>query len=214
MEPERLREELTALLAASGRPHVERLTVSAAIVSEALRATGLEATLLGGGAVEFYDPGADTTSDIDLVVERARPIADLEATLQDAFTSLGFARAGRHWARDDLFVEIPDIRIVDPTETFRVGRYLLRVLRKEIVLGERIVDYKHWRYTGFGAQALDMIAAFGPELDDAVLRPYLRREGAEDAYDALRALATSGRRITEPVLRAELERLLARGVGE
>lgn len=59
-----------------------------------------------------------------------------------------------------------------------------------------------------------MTAAFGPELDDAVLRPYLRREGAEDAYDALRALATSRRRITEPVLRAELERLLGGGVGE
>ena len=48
----------------------------------------MEATLVGGGAVEFYDPGAHTTSDIDLVVERRLEIPDLEPELTDVFTGL------------------------------------------------------------------------------------------------------------------------------
>jgi hypothetical protein len=67
-----LRNDLDALLAGDELPHVERRALAAAIVSEALRARGLEATLVGGGAIEFYAPGAYATCDIDLVVERAR----------------------------------------------------------------------------------------------------------------------------------------------
>ncbi len=48
----------------------------------------MEATLVGGGAVEFYDPGAHTTSDIDLVVERKLQIPDLEPELTDVFTGM------------------------------------------------------------------------------------------------------------------------------
>jgi len=188
-------------------PHVERLALAAAIVSEALRARGLEATLVGGGAVEFYAPGSYVTSDIDLVVERARPLDDLELALADSFEALGFARAGRHWRRDDLFVEVPATRVTDPTESYPIGPYRLRVLRKEILLGERIVGFKHWSATGYGAQALDLMAAFGTDLDDAVLRTYLQREGADDAYDALRALAASGRVITDALLRHTMDSL-------
>jgi hypothetical protein len=66
---------------------------------------------------------------------------------------------------------------------------------------------KHWRFTGYGAQALDLMAAFGWDLDLAVLRTYLRREGAEDAYDALRALSASGRPITDELLRHTMDAL-------
>jgi len=81
------------------------------------------------------------------------------------------------------------------------------LLRKEILLGERIVGFKHWRFTGYGAQALDLLVAFGRDLDEAVLRTYLQREGAEDVYDALRALAASGRPITDELLRDTMDSL-------
>ncbi len=202
-----LRDDLDALLTRDDLPHVERLTLAAAIVSEALRARGLEATLVGGGAIEFYAPGSYATSDIDLVVERSRPLDDLERALADSFEALGFARAGRHWRRDTVFVEVPSIRVTDPTESYPIGPYRLRVLRKEILLGERIVGFQHWRFTGYGAQALDLMAAFGADLDEGVLRTYLQREGAEDAYNALRALATSGRVITDELLRHTMDSL-------
>ncbi len=126
-----LRRALETIIGETDRSHVERLTLVAAIISEALGQRGLEATLVGGGAVEFYDPGAHTTSDIDLVVERKRQIPDLELELTDVFTGLGFERHGRHWKRSDMFVEIPGRAMTDPTEVFQVGPYALRVVRKE-----------------------------------------------------------------------------------
>jgi hypothetical protein len=207
MTIEQLRNDLTELLADRNRPHVERLAVAAAIVSEALRTRGLEATLVGGAAIEFYDPGAYTTSDIDLVVVRQAPNIDLQATLSQVFASLGFSARGRHWVREELFVEVPGIDMPDPTETFSIGPYTLRVVRKEIALGERIVGFKHWRYTGYGAQAIDLIVSLGSELDEALLLSYLRREHAEDAYRVLQNLARSNVPITTALLERELDSL-------
>lgn len=207
-----LRRELDRLLAEHSLDHVERFTLAAAIVSEALRVVGLEATLVGGGAIEFYAPGAHTTSDIDLVVERKSPV-DFDDALESALAPLGFSQTGRHWIRNDLFVEIPSTHLADPFEVFLLGSYSLRVVLKEIVLAERIVGFKYWRYTAYGAQAIDMIATFGEELDEALLRGYLRREGAEDAFDLLRGLAGAREPITHDTLVAELERLLSLAAG-
>jgi hypothetical protein len=206
MDPEDLRRELDDLLAQETLEHVERLTIATAIISEALRGKHLESTLVGGGAVEFYAPGSYTTSDIDLVVERLKPI-DLVSAVAGALLPLGFSRSGRHWVRGDLFVEIPATSLTDPFEVYLVGPYRLRVIRKESILGERIAGFKHWRYTGFGAQAIDLISAMGDEIDEHALRDYLRREGAEDAYETLRRLAKSEEPITREILEDELDRL-------
>lgn len=109
--------------------------------------------------------------------------------------------------RDDLFVEVPSTHLGDPTETFEIGPFQLRVLKKEIVLGYRIVGFKHWRYTGYGAQALDMLEAFGREMDEELLHGFLRTEDAEDALDALRETAKSGRVVDDAYLRRLLARL-------
>jgi len=207
MTTHELKTALDAVIEDTAQPHVERLSITAAIVSEALRLEGLEATLVGGAAIEFYSPGAYVTSDIDLVVERQRPGPSLEPALARTFASLGFERTGRHWTRDDVFVEVPGTQVTNPTVTFAVGPYQLRVLRKEILLGERIVGFKHWRYTAYAAQALDMLAAFRDDLDSIILNAYLERENAVDAYRLLEELAASGTSIDEDVLQAQLERL-------
>jgi hypothetical protein len=201
-----LRRELDDLLAQEKLEHVERLTIVTAIVSEALREKDLESTLVGGGAVEFYAPGAYTTSDIDLVVERKKPI-EFDPAVAGALFPLGFTRSGRHWIRGDLFIEIPATTLTDPFEVYSIGPYTLRVIRKESILGERIVGFKHWRYTGFGAQAIDLISAIGDEINEDALREYLRREDAEDAYEALRRLVQSEEPITRELLDNELDRL-------
>jgi hypothetical protein len=202
-----LRAALDEVGAAQDRPHVERLALTAAIVSEALRLDGLEATLVGGGAIEFYVPGAYTTSDIDLVVERREPVPDLEPVLHRVFAGLGFQKAGRHWVRGDSFIEVPDTRVIDPVSSFDIGPWTLRVLRKEILLGERVVGFQHWRVTGYGAQALDMMAAFGVDMDESILREYLRREGAIQGWERLRQLAASDEIVTEAVLQRVLDEL-------
>ena len=67
MSPSELRAILGKALR-SNAPHVERLTIAAAVLSELLQQHGMVATLVGGGAIEFYAPGVYTTSDLDFVV--------------------------------------------------------------------------------------------------------------------------------------------------
>lgn len=164
--------------------HVEKLTVAAAVISELLRKNGMVATLVGGGAIEFHAPGVYTTSDIDFVVE-GRTRSDLDAVL----LAFGFERRGRHWILDDVFVEVPGNWMSDPVEVVEVGPLSLRVVRKEIVLADRIIGFKHWRSTAYGAQALALLQVLGASLDERLLRERLGAEDAEDAYEALLALA-------------------------
>jgi hypothetical protein len=181
----------------ANREHVERITLAAAVLATALHRAGMTATLVGGGAVEFHAPGAYTTSDIDLVVE-GRP----REAVDEVLTALGMDRQGRHWVRGDLFVEVPGNRLTEPADEFQIGPLTLRVIRKEYVLGDRIVGFRHWKYWGYGQQAIDLIAAFGADLNEQVLREYLRKEGAEHAYDLLRAFGASGDPVTQGALDA------------
>lgn len=134
------------------RARVEQLTVAAAIISEVLRRRGMQATLVGGGAIEFHASDVYTTSDIDLVVE-----GQSRSDLDGALTELGFSRRGRHWVRGELFVEVPGNVMVDPVDLVAVGSLTLRVVRREVVLADRIIGFKHWRATAYGAQAIGML---------------------------------------------------------
>jgi hypothetical protein len=191
---------------ASETDHARRLVKSAAVISEALRLEGLEATVVGGSAIEVHAPDAYTTSDIDLVIPERYGV-DWNAAQERAFRLLGFERRHRHWVRDDLFVEIPSRTLSDPVVTLRVGPFGLRVIAKEVVLADRIVGFKHWGVTDYGLQAIAMLAALGPELDEEALHRYLERESARDAYEVLRRLAQGAEPITHERLGAELDRL-------
>jgi hypothetical protein len=197
--------ELRALLSrtlASDRPHVEKMTVAAAIISEVLGQKGMRATLVGGGAIEFHASDVYTTSDLDLVVE-----GQSREELDHALTEFGFARRGRHWVLGDLFVEVPGHVMADPVDVVAVGSLSLRVVRREVVLADRIVGFKHWGATAYGAQAVALLALFGETLDEALVRERLRREDAEDALVALRELARAEQSVSEGALQAVLARL-------
>jgi hypothetical protein len=195
-----LRALLETTLAGTA-PHVEKMTVAAAVISEILRQRGMEATLVGGGAIEFHAPDVYSTTDLDLVVE-GRSRDDLDAALVE----FGFAHKGRHWTMGDLFVEVPGNWMSDPVDTISVGSLTLRVIRREIVLADRIIGFKHWGVTAYGAQAIAMLSVFGVSVDERVLRDRLSAETAEDALEPLRALASQA----GPVGAKELELLLER----
>lgn len=204
-----LRAALDAALAGGLRDapleHAEQVAAVAAALWRAFQGVGLECVLVGGSAIEVHAPGLYVTGDVDVVLDGFGR-ACVRDTADAVLTALGFARAGRHWTRGALFVEIPGVTLDDPTELVRVGALRFRVVRKEVLLRDRIVGFLHWRQPAYGQQAVDLLAAFDPEeLDQAWLRAALRREGAEAAYDALRQLATSG---DAPVDTAALERLL------
>ena len=121
-------------------PHVERMTLAAAIVSTALERAGMRATLVGGGAIEFYIPASYATSDIDLVVERGT-----RERFAEVFASLGLARRDRHWVLDDLFLEVPGTWMSDPVLEMEIDSYSLQIVRKEVVLADRIVGFRYWK---------------------------------------------------------------------
>ncbi|HYH82256.1 MAG TPA: hypothetical protein VEX86_20775 [Longimicrobium sp.] len=196
MSTDELRQALELAWNGDGE-HVERLMLTAAILQTALREAGMEATLVGGGAIEVYVPESYTTSDIDLVVER-RTRDDIDRV----FTALGLSRSGRHWTRGDMYVEVPGNYLPEAVEEFRLGTMTLRVIRREHVLADRVVGWRHWKFWRYGLDAVSMLKAFGDTIDDATIRPHLRREGAEDAYNVLRELMESGEPINEESLEA------------
>jgi len=165
----------------------------------------MRATLVGGGAIEFHASDVYSTDDIDLVVE-GRSRDELDAAL----TEFGFSRRGRHWVYGDLFVEVPGNWMSDPVDVVAVGPLTLRVIRREIVLADRVIGFKHWRATAYGAQAIALLALFGRSLDETLLVERVRAEDAEDALAALREVAESNAPVNEAQLQAVLDRLHSR----
>jgi 5-formyltetrahydrofolate cyclo-ligase len=186
--------DLAALLQetwTSDRPHTERMIWSAAIIGTALHRAGMRATLVGGGAIEFHAPEVYTTTDLDFVVE-GRPRAEIDPVMR----SLGLQRRGRHWVMGDLYVEVPGNVMEEAVDVETIGPFELRVSRKENVLADRIIGFRHWKAWGQGLQAIALIRTFGGELDEKALRTALRKEGAEHAYGVLRKLADADEEVT------------------
>ncbi len=97
--------------------------------------------------------------------------------------------------------------MADPVDVIAVGPLTLRVARREVVLADRIIGFKHWKTTAFGAQAIVLLGLFGTSLDEARLRQPLLSEGAEDALDALTQLARAGGKVSTEALEDLLGRL-------
>jgi hypothetical protein len=144
------------------------------------------------------------SGDIDVVIERG---AATSADRDDVFLSLGFGRVGRHWRRDELFVETVPGPLAGPADEVEVAGAVFRVVRKEVLLRDRIVGFKHWRHTAYGDQAIAMLLAFERDLDAEWLRKELAREEAEDALSALRKVALSGASVTHEGLLAIIDEL-------
>jgi hypothetical protein len=189
--------------------HARQIGMATGIISEAFAEDGLRVTLVGGSAIEVYAPGIFKTADIDLVIEAVKGILSREQ-LHPIFERLGFTKDGRHWHRGMLYVEVPSTNLTDHSDRVRIGHLELNVIAKEVLLSERLAGYKYWEYTASAQQAVDMIAAFGDDLRMEILQPLLKREGTEDAYEAIKALAESAKPVTDAGLRDLLEHLRRR----
>ena len=188
--------------------HTERMTLVCAVICDAFERCEMRATVVGGGAVEFHAPGAYTTLDNDLVVEPLTMQPDRSA-LNAIFGALGFVKGpARHWVRDDFLVEVPSSHLEGPAEEHQVGPHTFRVVKKEVLLVERLVEFYQTGHTGYGAQAIAMIRAFGAELELELLERLLREEEVGVVYELMKQLASSGVEITDDLLRAKRQGLL------
>jgi len=184
--------------------HAEQIATIAGVLHRAFGESGLRSTVVGGSAIELHAPGIYVSGDIDLVVER---LHDQAAGIDVVFDSLGFQKEGRHWRIADLFVEVPSHVLSDPSEFMRVGSAVFEVVTKEVVLADRIVGYRQWKVHAWGQQAIDLLAAFGDDLDEEWLRSKLQREGSLDAFGPLRRLAETEKPVSRDVLDALLKEL-------
>lgn len=198
---------LEASAADDAEDHARQVAMVTAILSEAFEQNGLRCTLVGGSAIEVFAPGILKSGDIDLVIESTDGPPTARDRLDPVFADLGFKKAGRHWVRDWLFVEVPSLEMVDPADVLNVGPFQLRVVAKELLLAERISGFVHWKQTAYGQQAVDMLAAFGGDLDDGLMGRYLDREATRGAFRELLDLAGSDRPVTKEVLEGLLQQI-------
>ncbi len=166
----------------------------AVLVSQALEAAGLTATLSGGGAVSVYTDNVYESADLDFVTAERRD------ALSEALAPLGFglARDRGHFTHPDtgLFLEFPPAPLEFASRTFSQDEMPgvdtpwghLRVITPTVCVMDRLAAYWHWHDRQSWDQAV--MVARRPEVEFDELVAYARDEGADPAdIDRLRAQA-------------------------
>jgi hypothetical protein len=155
----------------------------AALVSQALEAAGIKATLSGGGAVSIYTNNEYRSDDLDFVsAERRR-------RLSAALLPLGFTLASdrRHFTHPGttLFLEFPpgplefggrvvqheDLPIMDTPWGS------LRIITPTLCVMDRLAAYWHWRDRQSWDQAV--LVARHQDVDYAELMAYAKEQKAD-----------------------------------
>jgi predicted nucleotidyltransferase len=144
----------------------------AAIVAEGLRRAGLQATLVGGAAVEFYTFGSYTTGDVDFVCSaRGEEIAQ-------ALEGLGFVQEEdlRHWSHPQL-----PIPLEFPPGPAQIGSLFARAIQVQVeglclemvaledAILDRTIAAQEWRDAGCADQAVLMMIAHYDRIDWSLL---------------------------------------------
>lgn len=180
--------------AASKKDRAERAARLAAIIAEALRPTGRDPVLVGGAAVEFYTQGGYTTSDIDMVTDGGKDLAD-------TMKVLGFEKFGKDFVdrKNGIYIEFPgsSLKASEKTRKIRVGARTFRIISLEDLIVDRLNAFKFWRSLVDGANALMLL-----ELGDADDRRLKKRALEEGVWDVLESLQV----IKEEIIRKKLSR--------
>jgi hypothetical protein len=155
----------------------------AALVSNALEAAGIKATLSGGGAVSIYTDNEYRSEDLDFVS------AERRSRLSAALEPLGYTLAGdrRHFTHPDtdLFLEFPPGplefggRIVQHDDLPRMDTPWgsLRIITPTLCVMDRLAAYWHWRDRQSWDQAV--LVARHQEVNYAELIAYAKEEKAD-----------------------------------
>lgn len=126
----------------NSRTTVEEL---AALVSSTLEAHGISVVLSGGAVVTIYSNAEYVSNDLDFIP------TGFARKVDEAMTSLGFEKEGRHWAhpKTKYFVEFPAGPVAIGEETIRefakrrTKLGTLRLLRPTECVMDRLTWYIH-----------------------------------------------------------------------
>jgi len=155
----------------------------AALVSQALEANGIRATLSGGGAVSIYSENLYESRDLDFVT------AERRERLAEALAPLGFSLASdrRHYAHPatEMFLEFPAAplsfgrRVVEHDEIPRMETPWgeLRIVTPTLCVMDRLSAFWHWNDRQCWDQAV--MVAERHEIDYEMLSAFALEEGAD-----------------------------------
>lgn len=172
----------------------------AALVSQALEAAGITATLSGGGAVSIYTHNQYQSNDLDFVTLERRD------RLSAALAPCGFTLASdrRHFTHPDttFFLEFPAAplefgsRRVQSSDIPRLDTPWgpLRVITPTLCVMDRLAAYWHWQDRQSWDQAVMVARHQAVDYDD--LLAYAKDEGANP--DDIRKLREQASRQDPP----------------
>jgi hypothetical protein len=155
----------------------------AALVSQALEAKGIRATLSGGGAVSIYTENLYESRDLDFVTSERRD------RLAEVLATLGFSLASdrRHFAHPgtDLFLEFPGAplafghRVVEHDEIPKLETPWgeIRIVTPTLCVMDRLVAFWHWRDRQCWDQAVMVAERHAVDYD--VLHEFAQEEGVD-----------------------------------
>ena len=154
----------------------------ATLVSQALEANGIQATLSGGGAVSIYTENLYESRDLDFVTSERRD------RLAEVLALLGFSLASdkRHFAHPatDLFLEFPGAplafghRVVEHDEIPKMETQWgeLRIVTPTLCVMDRLAAFWHWSDRQCWDQAVKVAERHAIDFD--VLHEFAKEEGA------------------------------------
>jgi len=155
----------------------------ACLIYETLKASGINAVLVGGACVSIYSENRYQSSDLDFATyEEMKPI-------EKALTKLGFKRVGRQFSRADCpylidFVN-PPISVgheaIHEFKTLKSSTGSLRLLSPTDCVKDRLASFFHWNDPQALEQAL-MVAENHP-IDLKNLKRWAKTEGFESKFN-------------------------------
>lgn len=166
-------------------------------VSQALEASGIKATLSGGGAVGVYTDNQYKSLALDFITSERRK------QLSAALEPLGFTLASdlRHFTHPgtELFLEFPPVplefgsRVVQHDDIPKMDTPWgpLRIITPTLCVMDRLAAYWHWRDRQSWDQAVMVAKHRDVDKDDLIA--YAEEEGAHPS-DIYKLLAQAGKK--------------------
>lgn len=169
----------------NARTSIEEL---AALVSEKLRQSGIDAVLSGGAVVSIYTQNAYESGDLDFISNESMD------TVAVAMQTLGFSRRGRSFTHPgtSLFVEFPpgplaignELVLASDVLDRKTKHGILRLLPPTQCVMDRLAAFFHWN----DLQSLDqaIMVAQQHKISLRKIEAWAKNEGMSDKFSVFK----------------------------
>lgn len=160
--------------------------------------------IVGGAAVQFYTQADYVTKDLDAILQ-----GDTTALVDEVMNSIGFKRTTtyRHFEHPffNFVVEFPPSpvevgnRHIDILSQIKTDEGVVRVIRVEDLIMDRIIAGIEWKSPGHIAQAKLLWIKNRKFIDKAYLRQFAKEEGYETELKKILATPIIGTKAPQKI---------------